>query len=436
MLHLQLTWLAIVALSWFLVSPLTHLVLVMTLCFIGWFTFSRNVQQVSILSCIAMVLFGHMGVYQSIEIILSHPVRLLVVGCLISEVIVRNNIHLLIASALLQGFKPKTEVSLISVLFVCSGFLSMWISNTSAVAMLIPVVLEISRELKLPEELLLLSVAYGSTVGGMLTPIGTPANLVAIAYAERYLNIHLNFVTWFMWTAPFALMMAFCVLGYFYTIGHKNAVVFQKKAIKVDYPQLKVIFGLLTCVVLWATQSVWSVALGFSIPEEWIGVVFLYVCSQIVYKDRYAFYLSDIWMLPFSSIAMVVTGIFMADALMGYQVIELLLAQINSGMLFQNYQVLSVFGFLISCMTELCSNTAVASLALPLSLVMVKISKLDVMSSVILITLSANSAFMLPTATPPNALVLGTGKISSKRLIFSGFLLSLCSLMILTALFS
>jgi sodium-dependent dicarboxylate transporter 2/3/5 len=428
--------LGVVLISWFVLSPLQHLAVIMILCFVGWFMFSEYVGLISGLACASLIIFNHIGLIQGLGILLSHPVRLLIIGCLISELIVKNDIHLLIASSLMKWFKPSTEFGLSTVLFISSGFLSMWISNTSAVAMLIPVVLQLGKTLNIPVSSLLLSIAYGSTMGGMLTPIGTPANLVAIAYAQRYFGIQLNFVSWFIHTFPFVLMLSICMMVYVYMASDRQKFSYESEVISVDLPQLKIIFGLLICIILWATQSIWSSWIGFTIFEEWIGLAFLISCSFIMYKDHQAFHWTDMRLISLSSIALVSTGIFMADALMGYEVIDVLMAGIHENTLFENYQVLSFFGFSISMMTELCSNTAVTSLALPLSSVMVQISSLDIISCLLLITLSANSAFMLPTATPPNALVLGTGQISSRRLILTGFMLSLCSLGILIVLFA
>lgn len=436
MSYRQWAWPGIVLMTWAFFPPLLHLMVIMSCCFVAWFMYPKNIGKISYLTCLSLVLFGHIGFYQSLGILWSHPVRLLVVGCLISEVIVKNDIHLLIASYLMKWFKPSTEFSLSVVLFFSSGFLSMWISNTSAVAMLIPVVVQLAMTLSVAVAPMLLSIAYGSTIGGMLTPIGTPANLVAIAYAQRYFGIYLDFASWFMWTAPFVLMMSSCMMVYFYWVSSREKFAYVEQEINVDIAQLKVIGGLFCCIILWATQSVWSEMIGMHIAEEWIGVIFLGACSYIMYKEDQAFHWTDIRLIPFSSVALVVAGIFMADGLMGYNVVGILTDSIAGSTLFQNYQILTFFGISVSMMTELCSNTAVTSLALPLSSLMVKLSKLDLLSSVLLITLSANSAFMLPTATPPNALILGTGKISSRRLILVGSGLSACSLAILILLFA
>lgn len=422
-------------LTWFLLSPLEHLALILLFCFMGWFIYPNQIKSIGLLTCLALILFGHIGIFQSFGILFSHPVRLLVVGCLMSEVIVKNDIHLIISQKIMQTFQPKTEFRLSWVLFLSAGFLSMWVSNTSAVAMLIPVVMFLSSDLELLPEPLLLAIAYGATIGGMLTPIGAPSNLIAIGYAERYFNISLDFATWFMWTSPFVLMLSLCMLVYFYVVSEKKVFSTEIETMKVGDVQAEIMMGLLVCVVLWATQSLWSKLLGFRIAEEWIGGVFLYFCSHRIYKHRYSFELYDLTKIPFSSIILVVTGIFMADALMGHNFIDLLLSSIQEGQIWEDYQVMTIFGLGISVMTELCSNTAVTSLTLPLSSIITKLAHLEVVPAVLLITLSANSAFMLPTATPPNALVLGTGKLSSRRLMLVGGLLSMCSLVILITLF-
>ncbi|MEC7030930.1 MAG: SLC13 family permease [Pseudomonadota bacterium] len=420
---------------YYICSPAMLLLLLISGTLASWFTWPKQSLRTSIACCFLITLYGLVPVKEAFAITISHPVVLLVVGCALAKLIVKNDIHLAISQTLVTQFRPKTELSLVILMLFVSSFLSMWISNTSVVAMLIPVTMSLSESLQIPCVRLLISIAYGATIGGMLTPIGTPANLVAVAYAQRYFNLQIDFMMWFSYALPFVSLLLCFVCLYFWYATSKRQLTITQSSYQISPAQKRLMIALSTCIILWATQTApfggWARMLGVSIQEEWIGLFILALCSQVEYNKRRAFTLSDLATLPFSSIAMVVAGIFIAEGMMQQGVVVKAMNYFIQGQWLYNYQALALFGFVMSSITELCSNTAVASLGLPLSEVMMRLSHLEVIPCIFLITLSAHSAVMLPTATPPNALVLGTGKVTAKQLISVGLITSVASLGIL-----
>nr|WP_272880580.1 SLC13 family permease [Candidatus Synchoanobacter obligatus] len=423
-----------------LVGGSLHLCMMILSCLFCWFFHPSAALVASISTCLGLVMFQHVSIWEAQTILCSHPVLLLVVGCLMAEVITKNKIHLVVSSFLLKTFRPSTELRLVLIMLGISGLISMWVSNTSVVAMLIPVVLHLSKSNDIGCEYLLLSIAYGATIGGMLTPIGTPANLVAIDYASRYFHIEIDFITWVLWALPFVVLLASMLALYFYRVMDDQPLSTTYTQQKVTYVQKRVmqLFG--GCIFLWATQTFpnggWSAWLGYHIKEEYIGMVAILLCALLQDQSHRAVVLSDIKRLPFTSIWMVITGIFMASGIENYGLVKQLIDFCLSDQWLYNYQTLILFGMLMSSVTELCNNTAITALGLPLSDIMMKLSHLEVLPCIFLITFSANSAFSLPTATPPNALILGTGRLQAKKLLWVGAQVSFYSLLILTILFS
>ncbi len=435
MIYYSMLGFLLVGLGYIILAPVQHLLLLIMLTLFAWFAWPKETLRISALCCLLLIIYKFIPVSEGFLILVSHPVMLLVIGCALARLIVKNEIHLVISSSLVTKFKPENEFSLALLMLGVSGFLSMWISNTSVVAMLIPVVMSLSESLKLASARLLISIAYGATIGGMLTPIGTPANLVAVAYAQRYFGLEIDFMMWFSYALPFVLLLFSFISAYFWYVCERRAFAAVNLYYKMCEQQKKLLALLCLCVVLWATQAAplggWSGLLGYSIKEEWVGIGILAICSCINFKGKKSFTLKDIGHLPISSIAMVVAGIFIAEAMVQKEVIPLMMSYAIQGQWLYNYQTLALFGLMMSSITELCSNTAVTSLGLPLSEVMMKLSHLEVLPCIFLITFSANSAFMLPTATPPNALVLGTGKLSARELVSVGAIMSVASLVIL-----
>ncbi len=422
-------------LSYWVFSPISMLVLVILSTLSAWFTWPNQTLRTSLISCTVLVVYGLVPIKDALAISVSQPVLLLIVGCALAKLIVKNDIHLAISSSLLTMFQPRTEFSLVILMLLVASFLSMWISNTSVVAMLIPVAMSLSESLNVSCAHLLISIAYGATIGGMLTPIGTPANLVAVAYAERHFGLEIDFIMWFSYALPFVLLLLGFVSAYFWHQCPRKPLRINHTSYQISTAQKQLMLGLGGCIVLWATQTApfggWSALVGYQVKESWIGLAILGLCSRVRYKSQQAFTLGDFLTLPTASILMVVAGIFIAEGMDQQGVVVAAMNYLINGQWLYNYQALALFGFIISSVTELCSNTAVTSLGLPLSEIMIKLSHLEVLPCIFLITLSANSAFMLPTATPPNALVLGTGRISAKQLVSVGMMTSVASLLIL-----
>lgn len=425
---------ALFTLYW-ITTPFQHMLLLLFFGVGSWLKWPKHSLVTSYLVCALLVLFGHLSIGTSVTLLSSHPVAILVVGCLLAQVLVKNNLHLVLSESLMAWFRPKTEYGIVLMMLFIASFLSMWMSNTSVVAMLIPVVTSLSETIEVKLSRLLLTIAYGATIGGMLTPIGTPANLVAIGYAERYFGIAIDFATWVSYAAPFVSMLLAGLSAYLFFVSSKKQIKYDAVVNPVTDSQKQVMLLLGICALLWATQSIpfggWKSLIGYSVSEEWIGIAVLLLISTRYYNGHKAFSLSDVRTLPYSSIWMVIAGMFMAEAMVQYRVIPMMMDYLSTGGMLHSYQTLLLFGFFMSSVTEVCSNTAVTSLGLPLSDMMMRLSHMDALSCILLITFSANSAFMLPTATPPNALVLGTGQLSSKQLVLTGLYISTLSLGVL-----
>ena len=172
----------------------------------------------------------------------------------------------------------------------------------------------------------------------------------------------------------------------------------KQKPVSSLRPQRIILFILGICVVLWATQQApfggWRYLCGFSMQEEYIGLFALVAISFIKYNNKPALVVRDIRQLPFASICMVITGIYMAEGIVQKNVIDILMNGIIEGKALYGYQTMALFGLLLSFLTELCSNTAITSLGLPLSNMMMKLSHIGILPCIFLITFSANSAFI------------------------------------------
>ncbi|UTC24266.1 anion permease [Candidatus Comchoanobacter bicostacola] len=413
----------------------------------GWLKFPKYSNYFSITACLLIMIFGYIPFVEVQNILSGHVVALLVVGAAFSRLMVKHQVHEIIATNALAYISPKNLSSLSVTLMLISAFLSMWISNTSAVVMLIPVVLAISSKIECSAENMLLAIAYGATMGGMLTPIGTPANLVAIDYAARFFDLKIGFAQWFLGVAPFVLTFMAFFAAYLW-FSKSETINFKQAKANITQHQMTIIRALSTCVLLWATKTlpfggwegmlVWvtngGLPSGLSriYSEEAIGLATLVFCMfQFCPDKKQLWALEDITKISYSSIIMVIASLFFAEAVSQSGAVELIADHLKTLAHMSNTTWLLLVSSMVSMVTELCSNTAVTALSITLIDLIQSMTGMSVISCIFIITLSANSAFMLPTATPPNAMIIATEKISIAKTSQVGFCLSLLSILLL-----
>lgn len=349
--------------------------------------------------------------------------------------------------------QPLVARSMSALLFALMGvtaFLSMWLSNTAVSAMMLPVALAIiqsdAQEDRKSQSAfaLLLGVAWASSIGGIATVVGTPPNGIAVAMLARHNIAHFDFLQWFFYGFPISC----CLLVAGWWILKR---MFPKKEISVDlsvlagqqggvsFPQ-KIAIGIFLLTVLgWtvppllknvALEPVRSIAASLSL---WV-VAMLGGILALVFPVQLRPFRS---LLPWKSAAQRVDwgtlllfggGLALSDLLVSSGVGHILAHLFLSlfGKLSTPLLMLSVVLFM-NFFTEISSNTAVTAFVVPLLITFSIGSGADPVFLVLAAAFGASLAFMMPVATPPNALVFGTGKIPLPKMIATGFRMNLLS---------
>jgi sodium-dependent dicarboxylate transporter 2/3/5 len=388
-------------------------------------------------------------------------------GFLVALAMQRWNLHRRIALGmlLLFGMKPR---SLLLGFMAPTFFLSMFISNTATTMMMAPIALAVLADL---EERghpgvqrgfgvgLLLSIAYCASIGGMATLIGTPPNL---SFA-RILEItfpgapQISFAQWFLFGFPLALCMAGLLWGliaWMYARGEGGA--FNRAVIADQYralgpwtfEQRAMLTAFATLGVLWMTRADIDLG-GIRIP----GWSALFEQPEYLRDGTVAIAVASLlFLIPAPSepgkrlldwdtakglrwdIVLLYGGGF---ALASAFVSSGLSAWLGEGMagLGGMHPVLLVFALClgISFLTELTSNTATTEMALPILAALAVGIGVHPLLLMLPATFACSCAFMLPVATPPNAIVFGAGNLSIAQMARTGFLLNLAAVVLITA---
>ncbi len=321
------------------------------------------------------------------------------------------------------------------LLFMATGLLSMWISNTASVAIMLPLALGLLPD-GAPERqqnthsFVLLGVAYSANIGGMGTLVGSPPNAIAAAYA------HLGFLEWMRFGMPVMLLLWPLALGVLYLLLRPELQHGLVAEASDDWQWTR--SRRYTLLIFSVTVLAWI----FSRPlSAWLGGIdqfdsLVALCavvavgasgvaswSAIERQTEWGVLLLFGGGLCLSAVLQLSgTSAFLATGLIQ------LFGAAPAGLL-----VLAIAAFVVF-LTELASNTAVAALMIPLFAPIAMSLGLSVPVMAVMVALAASCAFMLPVATPPNAMVYATGRVPQAQMLRVGLALNICCSVLLTLL--
>ena len=376
-------------------------------------------------------------------------------GFMLAIAIEKWNLHKRIALNIIKII--GTNISKIILGFmVATAFLSMWISNTATAVMMLPIAMSIVAQLQdnpnteknenlIFGKALMLSIAYSASIGGMATLIGTPPNLVFAGYVEETYGIEITFLQWFKFGVPIAIPLL--VIAWLYLT--KFAFKFKQKEFpggKEEINRLLVLIGpmkreekLVSSIFVltafcWITRSFILQEFFPFIDDTIIAMtagVLLFVVPASDFKKRLITW-EDAVKLPWGIILLFGGGMALAA---GFQITGLaswLGAQMS---VFQGLSVLVlvfVVITLVNFFTEFTSNLATTAMLLPILAPIAISLNMNPYMLMVACTIAASCAFMMPVATPPNAVVFGSGYLRIPDMIKSGIWMNIISILFLT----
>ena len=353
----------------------------------------------------------------------AHPIIYLFLGGFMLAIAVeKSNLHTVIADKML-GLFPNTPRGMIFSLAITSGLLSSILSNTTTTLLLMSIALFITTDLKLKMRFAL-AIAYGASVGGILTPIGTPPNLILLGIMNDKGMEAIPFFQWVWMVAPLAMVM-FVVVSLLLSLGVPNTPIHRDSENKpLDSTQKKIIYimgGLIFLLLINAPMKPFWGGLGLSEAGILLSAGLLLFMppinvlkwdedsTKIPYKIMFLFGAGF-------SIAKAFSGTGLADEVASYLIV---MTQLNPIVL------LFAVAMLITFTTEITSNTALISIMLPVIYSVAEQTGINTTLFMMVATLCASYAFMLPIATPSNAIAMSSGAVNVKSMIRYGIVLNL-----------
>jgi len=439
-------------------NPQAQAMLGMTLWMaIWWITEAMPIAGTAILPLILMPLLGLLKI-DAVSANYMHPTVLLYMGgFLLATGIEKWNLHKRIALNIINLL--GTDLRRIVLGFIlATGFLSMWISNSATALMMLPIGLAVVGQFK--EQLgnsndklssnlgknIMLGIAYASSIGGMATLIGTPTNAILSAVVKEMYEYSIAFDEWMLFGLPFSLILLGICWYYLVSFGNplpknfrlgdaKSVINQQLKALGRITFEEKIVLAVFGIVCFsWITRSFFLAKLIPGIDDTiivLIGVVLLLLLPSSRSGERILDW-KTAEKIPWGVLILFGGGLALAE---GFK--ETGLAE----WIGQKFTLIEGVGFFVllliiiasvNFLTEVTSNVATASMLLPI-LASVAI-KLDLHPFGLMVgaTLAASCAFMLPVATPPNAVVFGSGYLQMKDMVKAGLWLNILSILIIT----
>lgn len=429
-----------------------------------------EVLPISVVALLPMVLLPMLGIahFQHARLpgyfivfspYMHHLVVLFFGGFTIAEAMKRWNLHERIALHFIGviGFSPRR---IILGLMIATACISMFISNTATTAMMMPIALAILIQAGCePQQSrfgtsLMLGIAYAASIGGIGTLIGTPPNVVLAGFAELLLDIDVTFQNWLLIGLPLVIILIPITWWLLVKMNPSEIIKLEgsKEIIKGKIKNLGKIKGgeRNTLIIFILTAFMWICRSGFSLGPihipgwthllniPWvddsviamIAVLLFYLSPVDISKWEFTLDWKTNLNIPWGTLLLFGGGITIGKAMQetgAAQYIAMHLMELRS---LPVILILTAIILLAKFLSEITSNTATATMLMPVLYAIGMAIRVDPLSLMIAGAVATSLVFMLPVATPPNAIVYGTAYVGMSDMVKNGFVLQLVTTLI------
>ncbi|MFK2819671.1 DASS family sodium-coupled anion symporter [Flavobacteriaceae sp. LMIT009] len=437
-------------------SKEANAVLATTLWVAVWWIFEA--VPISVTAMLPIILFplsGGMDLVSTTASFGHKYVFLYIGGFILAIAIEKWNLHKRIALNIVNVI--GTSVSKIILGFmVATAFLSMWISNTATAVMMLPIGMAIIAQLKdNPDTIedenaifgkaLMLSIAYSASIGGVATLIGTPPNLVFAGILEEQFNIEMTFSKWMIYGLPISLILLFICWKYLTSFafkfeqkdfpGGKAEIKRQLSALgKITYEEKAVLAIFALTAFLWITRSFLLKQFIPAIDDTIIAMVSATVLFILPTKNKKEALIdwNSAVKLPWGILLLFGGGLALAEGFKTSGLASWIATQVTHIEGLSLVVLLLILIATVNFLTEITSNLATTAMLLPIIAPVALTLDIHPFTLMVGITVAASCAFMLPVATPPNAIVFGSGYLKIPDMVKAGIWMNIISIIFIT----
>jgi len=425
---------------------------------IWWATEAVPIAVTALLPLVFFPLLGIADIQEAAAPFANKVIYLFLGGFIVALAMQRWNLHRRIALTILQHAGGNGS-SLIGGFMLASALLSMWVMNTSTTMMLLPIAVSIiavvhstidglSDKAKSDfQYALLLGVAYASTIGGMATLVGTAPNAMMAAFVLENYDTQIDFASWMLVGVPLSAMMlplAWLTLTRvvfhvdFRTSAESRAHLRQMKANmgKISTPERRVGAVFLLLAITWIMRPLLTKIPGLEALDDsgiaMAGAVLLFLLPSGDRDDPLLLRWEQVEKLPWAILILFGGGLSLANAVSQTGLAAWIGDSLHLVAALPDAVLVVIVATMIIFLTELTSNVATTATFMPVVGAIAIEAGADPIVLLVPVTLAASCAFMLPVATPPNAIVFGSGLLTIPKMVRAGIALNIIGIVLVS----
>ncbi|MBL9137591.1 MAG: SLC13/DASS family transporter [Verrucomicrobiales bacterium] len=455
-------------------DPAHRMLAVMALVGTWWLSEALPLAATSLLGPALCVVLGITAARDALRPFADPVIFLFLGGFLLAEAMVKHGLNRRVALAVLRlPWVGRSPLGLYAGFGFLTAFVSAWVSNTATAAMMLPIAISILRELAALSRTgsgtgddwrryplacgLILVTAFAASVGGLATPIGTPPNLIGIGLIERMLHRRISFFEWMHFAAPAALILTALLVRHLHRAlpkptpwpagGHQWLSTESSRLGPWTRPQRQVAGVFAGAIFLWILPGLIALALGNAHPASvWLqarlpeGVVALLAAAMLFALpaskkgDERTLTWPDAARIDWGTILLFGGGMALGELMFSTGLAKWLGEGLASALPTQSaFSLTLLFAGVGVLVSEATSNTASATMIVPLSIAVAQAANIDPLHPALGACLGCSLGFMLPVSTPPNALAYGTGAVPLLKMIRHGLWLDVIGCVVVIA---
>lgn len=422
---------------------------------VWWITEAIPIAATALLPIVLFPLSGSLDIGETTASFGHKFVFLYLGGFIIAIAIEKWNLHKRIALNIIKIIGSDVKKIILGFM-IATAFLSMWISNTATSVMMLPIGIAIIKQLKdnpktdinensIFGKALMLAIAYSASIGGIATLIGTPPNLVLAGVVSETYGYEITFSQWFIFGFPISVILLIICWKYVTSFafnfnqrefpGGKQEIKRLLNSLgKMSYEEKTVAIVFAATAFCWITRSFLLKKILPQIDDTIIAILFALVLFLIPSKTKRKNIITwkDTKDLPWGIILLFGGGMALAK---GFETSGLALWIGNQMTTLVGISTIVLIFLLIAAvnfLTEITSNLATTAMLLPVLAPMAL--TIDIHPFILMVgtAVAASCAFMLPVATPPNAVVFGSGYLRIPDMVSKGIVMNIISIILLT----
>lgn len=422
---------------------------------VWWITEAIPIAATALLPIVLFPLSGSLDIGSTTASFGHKFVFLYLGGFIIAIAIEKWNLHKRIALNIINIIGSNVQKIILGFM-LATAFLSMWISNTATSVMMLPIGIAIIKQLKdnpdtnkdenlIFGKALMLAIAYSASIGGIATLIGTPPNLVLAGIVSETYGYEITFSQWFIFGFPISVILLIICWKYLTSFaftfkqkefpGGKIEIKRLLKSLgKMSYEEKVVAIVFAATAFCWITRSFLLKKILPQLDDTIIAILFALVLFILPSKTKSKKLISwkDTKNLPWGIILLFGGGMALAKGFETSGLASWIGNQMTSLAGISTILLIMLLIAAVNFLTEITSNLATTAMLLPVLAPMAL--TIDIHPFILMVgaAVAASCAFMLPVATPPNAVVFGSGYLRIPDMVSKGIIMNIISILILT----